>query len=61
MKPGRKKGPRPTVLPEQFAALADQQAKHWTAIGTIGRALQMLAPKDRVKVLREILKQMEGA
>lgn len=60
MKGGRKKGKRlPTALPEEFAAVADQQAKHWTAIGTIGRALMVLEPRERVKVLRALLKELE--
>ncbi len=50
----------PTVLPEQFAAVAEQQAKHWAAIGTIGRALVVLEPKERVRVLKELLGQLEG-
>ena len=58
---GRKKGARlPTVLPQHLAEQADVQAKYWTAVGTIGRALNQLTPQERVRLLRVLLKELES-
>lgn len=59
MTAGRPRGPRPTALPRQLADVAEAQSKYWTAVGTIGRALQHLAPTDQVRLLRVLLNELE--
>jgi hypothetical protein len=60
VKGGRKKGERlPTALGSELADEADRQAKYWTAVGTIGRALKQLTQTEQLRVLRVLLKELE--
>lgn len=59
MSGGRKKGERlPTVLPEALADEADRQAKYWTAVGTIGRALRQLTKPEQMRLPKVLLKEL---
>ena len=57
----KKGGPRPTALPQQLAVVADKEARYWTALGTIGRALTLLTADDQLKLLRALLRELEAA
>jgi hypothetical protein len=61
MRPGRPRGPRPTALPIELATAADHQARYWTAVGTIGRALQNISCTERVHLLRVLLDELAPA
>ena len=61
MSGGRKKGDRlPTALPQGLADEADAQAKYWTAVGTIGRALQHLTRQEQVRLLTVLLRELKA-